>query len=343
MRRALLVLAVAALGAGCGAGDAPATADAGGPVETSAERGPVRLTVRADRGVVTVGEKLAVTLEVFAPDGVRVTMPAPEDALGPFEIRDRATPPDVPDAGGRRWTHRYVLDTFAAGPADVPPFTVEFVDARPEATGEGGDPIESSLASDALAIDVRSVLAEGETEADFRDIQGRVAVPVEPASPRGLLVAGIGALLLAALGAVVLVLLRRAAARAPAAPVEPPGVWARRMLAALADRELPEAGYHHEFYFELSGIVRGYIERRFALCAPERTTEEFLLEARGDGALTREHQDLLAGFLRAADMVKFALHEPTLAESRAAFDAAAGFVDETAPGARVGGTGEVAA
>lgn len=341
MRLMSAALGTAAMLTGCGERAAPAPADAAGPVESAAERGPVRVTVRAERGVVTVGEKLALTVEVFAAAGVEVRMPVPEETLGPFEIRRRETPPDVPEPDGRRWTHRYVVDTFAAGPAEVPPFTVEFTDARPETLDADGAAIESSIVSEPLAIEVRSVLAEGETEADFRDISGAVAVPVEPAPARGFLIAGVAALALAAMGAVVLVLLRRSAGATAIVTIEPPEVWARRALAALAERELPEAGYHHEFYFELSGIVRGYIERRFRLSAPERTTEEFLREARRDGALTREHQDLLAGFLRAADMVKFALHEPTLAEARAAFDAGSGFVDETAP--RVVGGGEVAA
>ena len=40
---------------------------------------------------------------------------------------------------------------------------------------------------------------------------------------------------------------------------------------------------------------------------------------------------MLRGFLRAADMVKFARHQPTAAEAEAAFAAARRFVAETAP------------
>ena len=51
----------------------------------------------------------------------------------------------------------------------------------------------------------------------------------------------------------------------------------------------------------------------------------------GCSALNLEHKDLLAGFLRVADMVKFALHEPTVNESDVALAAARRFVDETTP------------
>ncbi|MDY7110088.1 MAG: hypothetical protein SYC29_15765, partial [Planctomycetota bacterium] len=112
-----------------------------------------------------------------------------------------------------------------------------------------------------------------------------------------------------------------------------PHVWAMSQLEALADERLPEQRRFHEFYFRLSDIVRQYIERRFGLRAPERTTEEFLRETRDDPLLSAEQKDLLAGFLRAADMVKFARHEPEAEECEAASIAARGFVDQTAPAA----------
>jgi hypothetical protein len=47
--------------------------------------------------------------------------------------------------------------------------------------------------------------------------------------------------------------------------------------------------------------------------------------------LAQGHKTLLTSFLRAADMVKFALHEPSASESDAALTAARGFVEETTP------------
>ena len=65
--------------------------------------------------------------------------------------------------------------------------------------------------------------------------------------------------------------------------------------------------------------------------APERTTEEFLREARLHPALSDDHRALLAGFLRAADMVKFAKHRPDVAEGEEAMRAARRLVTETTP------------
>lgn len=55
-----------------------------------------------------------------------------------------------------------------------------------------------------------------------------------------------------------------------------------------------------------SGVLRKFIEARFGLAAPKRTTEEFLQEAtRGNHALAAR-ADTLREFLRACDYAKFA-------------------------------------
>ena len=104
----------------------------------------------------------------------------------------------------------------------------------------------------------------------------------------------------------------------------PAHVLALEELAKLAAGQLVEAGRFHEFYFRLSDIVRRYLEGRFGIMAPEQTTEEFLREAGRNPVLSEVHKELLAGFLRAADMVKFARLQPSIGESEAAF-AAKGF------------------
>jgi hypothetical protein len=68
------------------------------------------------------------------------------------------------------------------------------------------------------------------------------------------------------------------------------------------------------------------------------TTEEFLLTSARGGRLQSGHRALLGEFLSDSDLVKFARHMPTLADSERAFTAARRFVDETAP--PPGGEGE---
>jgi hypothetical protein len=115
------------------------------------------------------------------------------------------------------------------------------------------------------------------------------------------------------------------------APPVPAWERAYERLRALDARQLPQSSEFEPFYVELSSILRHYIEDRFMLHAPERTTPEFLAEASGAGALTEDHQKLLAGFLRHSDRVKFAKFEPTVTEMDHSMSLVLHFVDETVP------------
>src|SRR5687767_4071513 len=108
-------------------------------------------------------------------------------------------------------------------------------------------------------------------------------------------------------------------------PVIPPHVRAKqRLQAALAHIDDPRL-----FCFEVSETLRVYLEDRFQLRAPERTTEEFLLELQTSIALNREQKQSLADFLQSCDLVKFARFEPTETALRELYDSALRLVDET--------------
>jgi hypothetical protein len=81
----------------------------------------------------------------------------------------------------------------------------------------------------------------------------------------------------------------------------------------------------------VSDVVRTYLEERFDLHAPDRTTEEFLEEVRSTAILHPDHKGLLEEFLSRCDLVKFARFEPTQDELKSLLDAALKFIDETAP------------
>jgi hypothetical protein len=81
----------------------------------------------------------------------------------------------------------------------------------------------------------------------------------------------------------------------------------------------------------VSDVIRTYLEERFDLHAPERTTEEFLEEMRSSAVLHPDHKALLEDFLSRCDLVKFARFEPTQDELKSLLDSALRFIDETAP------------
>ena len=117
----------------------------------------------------------------------------------------------------------------------------------------------------------------------------------------------------------------------PLAAPRPAHEVALEALSKLHAARLIEAGKHEEFYIRLSDIVRGYLEVRFHLRAPEMTTEEFLQVAQRDPQLTPPQRSLLGTFLSEADLVKFARYVPESSDAERAYHAAGEFVRSTAP------------
>ena|SRR5688572_24832754 len=79
----------------------------------------------------------------------------------------------------------------------------------------------------------------------------------------------------------------------------------------------------------VSDVIRAYLEERFNLQAPDRTTEEFLAELREGTQLNEDHKALLENFLTKCDLVKFARVEPSEPELRELLEAALRLIDET--------------
>ena len=156
----------------------------------------------------------------------------------------------------------------------------------------------------------------------LRDIRGPVPLPPELLW----LWVAVGA----ALGGLLMMLVWnkwfRHAPRAPATPPVPPHQRAKHRLAdALALLTQPKP-----FCTAVSDALRLYLEDRFDFHAPERTTEEFLVELQRADQLNDAQKDFLADFLSRCDVVKFAKHEPSEAELRSLHSAALGLVEETA-------------
>ena len=328
LRSVLAGACAVALLAGCGLGEratAPGTGDApeveAAPTLSSVtEEGPVRATVTLAPAAPRLGDPLTLELAVTARPGVVVEMPEFGEALGRFSILDFAPRRDTDADGGTVARQRYTLQAPMSGRLRIPGLRLEYVDER-----DGGTGAYRELITDEIAFEVASVLPEG-TAVDAL-LPARPALPEVrpgwwgrwwPAVLALALVAGGGAWAFAAWQ-------RRAAERVRLTARE----RAMRRLEALATRGFPGAEEADPWYVELSDIVRRYVEDRYAVRAPELTTEEFLVEA--GQSFSGPHRDLLGAFLERCDRVKFAGYSPGQQESRDAWSAARQFLDETRP------------
>jgi hypothetical protein len=157
---------------------------------------------------------------------------------------------------------------------------------------------------------------------DIRDIQPPVHIP------------SIWDWLPYVLGAVVLVILLYALYRwwqrkpQPTPPLAvPPHVRARnRLRQALSLIAQPKP-----FCILISDTLRLYLEERFEWHAPERTTEEFLVELHASTSLDPYQKASLVEFLTRCDLVKFARQTPTEPELRGLLDVALRLVEQTIP------------
>jgi len=134
-------------------------------------------------------------------------------------------------------------------------------------------------------------------------------------------------LLIVGLMALTWWLWRRRKPKAEQVRLVPPDERAReRLTEAMALIQQPE-----RFCTVVSEILRVYLEERFGLRAPERTTEEFLSELARSAALDARHKSLLAEFLTQCDLAKFAQANPGRLELESLHASGLRLVDETSP------------
>jgi transglutaminase-like putative cysteine protease len=112
-------------------------------------------------------------------------------------------------------------------------------------------------------------------------------------------------------------------------PPRPAHEIAYEALKELMNRDYLRTGKVREYYFELSDIVRHYIEDRFQMKAPEMTTEEFLATLKYSGVLNNEQKGDVRDFLSHCDMVKFAKYLPDQREIELSYESAKKLVDGT--------------
>ncbi len=326
-------------------------------VSDTMQRGPLKLVVTAQPKDVWVGDPITLRLDVHTPEGTVVEFPQAEEIGGPEESKSAAAggsgakggpspapgeeaptvavdvqggPPRDPRPaadGGLDWSQTFTITPLTSGVLEIPPLTVKYA-AKPTAA-EKPD-FEQELVAGTLKIEVRSALTTQDSVARPRQITEPLLPPFRLTGRAWLAVAA-GVVGLALLIVLIAWLIRRRIRR-PAQPILPE-VWALRQFAILAGSDWIEAGRAREYYYELTYIVRTYIELKFGLAAPEMTTEEFLNTlAHNRGALPYDAYKLRE-FLEACDIVKYAAFDPSRIDAEQALGTARAFVDATAAAA----------
>jgi hypothetical protein len=289
-------------------------------IDKDYERGPLTVHVRLDKVTMTIAETVLLELETTIEPDYEVRMPKVDAVLENFGIVDWDNFGDKLDPNNNIVSRcRYRLEPFLSGAYPIPAFTFEFYDAN------STEDKKYELTTEPIDIEVTSLLGEDRAELKIADIEGVVQMPEESSFWWIWLL--IAVILIAVVG--FWLYLRRKRVEKLIRIFKPAHEIAYEKLRALVKEDLVGAGRIKEFYERISNILRHYIEHRFSLRAPERTTEEFLLELANTNVLNEPDKENLGEFLKHCDLVKFAKHSPTTEQIQRTFDLVKDFIEKT--------------
>jgi hypothetical protein len=280
MRRALLVCV--AILAGCAA---PAPID-----EEPAE--PVEVTAHVDRADPVPGRPFHLTITVDRAEDVEFALPDIGGELkGLIVVKQRREGPER--VAGRVVTRDiYTLKAPVTGVYRIPG-----VEAPYRAPGD----VVGTAGTATILIEAGR---HGDEESRGSDVLRDIKPPAPPDFDPLPLLIGAALLLLVVAAIVAVVLVRRRAEPAP--PAIPPHEQARRDLDRLLAGGALRAPDQGPFAYELSAILRRYLEARYAFRAWRMTTPEVLRALPGEVAERRDVEASIRNVLEASDIIKFA-------------------------------------
>ena len=259
---------------------------------------PLHAALTLSTNMLHVGDQASMALTVYHPTAGDLHVPDLNEGAS-LLIRDQSIDTKPLTDERARTIHTYAFTSFATG---------QHVVATNQITFKGANSGELVVGFPFATFDVVSLV---KTNSALRGHKGYETWNIRFLdSPAAVLIAICLVVALLALLLLALLSIKRKEATKDLPPLRPPDEIALERLKALQEKGYMENMEHEPFYVELSDIVRHYLEGRFALHAPDRTTEEFLREAASTNVLSREHQNLTASFLEQCDLVKFARHTP---------------------------------
>jgi len=289
-------------------------------IDKDYQRGPLTVHVRLDKAKMSIAETFHLELEAAIKPGFEVHMPEVGKKLKDFGIVDWDNLGDKLDKNNNVVSrYRYRLEPFLSGNFQIPEFTFHFTDLN--------NPKEKNyeLTTEPIDIEVTSLLGEQRAKLVISDIEDVVPIP-KKSSYWWLWVLGVISIIV---GVCFWYYLRRKQVAEFVRIFKPAHEIAYERLRVLVKEDLVKKGKIKEFHEQISDILRHYIEHRFNLRAPERTTEEFLIELATAEVLDAADKADLGEFLKHCDLVKFAKYNPATEQIQKTFDLVKKFIEKT--------------
>lgn len=264
---------------------------------------------------IEVGDKIQYEITLKAPNDLEFRLEDWEGVFEGFSVKDFG---EKHSSGFFSDSHKwwFVLDTYLSGDYEIAGLAINY---------KNKDATEwKILVVEPLDLKVDSLFNDSQAE-DIKDIHSPVS---EIRYMKVFIVLALILLLILIAGWFYWLMFIRA--KQQTIILVPPHVKALEALERLKQRSLQDNESFKNYFYDLSLIVRVYIEDRFMVKAPEMTTEEFLVYVNQGSVLEEAHKKSLSGFLSLADMVKFAKYISTQTEVDQSYVSVKGFIEETA-------------
>jgi hypothetical protein len=240
-----------------------------------------------------IGDPLVMIIRIEKPEGMLTSLPDYTEMFpGSIELTSAPEADSVSHEDSQAIDYSFQFAAFDTGIIEIPPVKVAFMSAG------AWDTIET--------LPVLLNIASVPLDADIHDIKGNYAASVTLAelAPFIAAIAGFAAIIAAALW-----YFKRRLSKMPVQAEnqfhEPPDVTAINDLIALQKEEPWRYNRVKENYTRLTEILRIYIERKFAIAALERTTDEIVSSMRQTPCEPSVIKQL-ESILNVADLAKFA-------------------------------------
>jgi hypothetical protein len=278
-------------------------------------------TLMVDKSKIRIGDHVKATIRTDLSNGrewsnIKETWP---DSLKGIEI---ISGPEVNTANPASFEATWTLAVFDTGVVIIPPLPLVISQNN----------IADTLFTNDVPLEVGIVEPDSSGLADLKEIY------FEPfnAGYYKKYIPHVLIFLLIAGGLYFWLKQKKAGHVAPAPVVLPliPHEWALQALDALAGKKLWQRGEVKEHYSELTGILREYLERRYAIHAKEQTSDEIMAQLRNiqlKPGLLADTEELIS----IADLIKFAKADPGMDIHTAAIARVRAFIEETIPSFQV--------
>ena len=306
------------------------------PGAAAAQDGPhsgIRVSLTTDRGTLTVGDIVTLTLEVTHPADHAVVVPSLVPGWGPFEVVSQTPAQTDTNADGTETTsQRIEVTLFTPGTFETPDLSISV--RAPDGGVERVFPLPVRLTVDSVLSGPDETLKDIRPPADLSPPQWRQPV-----------VLAIAALAIAAVlisGSYIVRRRLRGRGEQVVSSVDTRTPWqaAVQEFDRIDRLDLPRDGRFKEHYTLVAQAIQSYaramyVENAGRPDATDMTTEE-IGNAIWESSLDRKNARLVVDLLLEADLVRFSNYSPRESQAHGASRRARDIVEGTKPGGEQG-------